>query len=144
MQKKATIKFGNLPVIEGLPTLIFQLFYNLLSNSLKFSKKDVPCIINITAYKLNNDEVVELGLTSSLNYYKIDVQDNGIGFDEEHADQIFDSFSRLHSKDRFEGTGLGLSLCKKIVIRHKGQIKAASLPDAGATFSIILPERQSQ
>jgi len=126
IQKKATISYSRLPVIEGAPVLLYQLFYNLINNSLKFSQKDIPCRISIIADK--DDDNVALTLT-----------DNGIGFDQEHAERIFETFSRLNAKDKYEGTGLGLSLCKKIVQRHGGHIEASGKKGEGAVFRIWLP-----
>jgi signal transduction histidine kinase len=125
-QKKATLSFSGLPSVEGAPVLLYQLFYNLINNSLKFSKSDTPCIITITAAIGTEDT-------------GIIVADNGIGFDQGQAESIFDTFTRLNTKDRYEGTGLGLSLCKKIVVRHGGEISASGKKGEGAVFRIRLP-----
>jgi signal transduction histidine kinase len=125
-QKKATLSYSGLPSVEGAPVLLYQLFYNLINNSLKFSKSDTPCTITITA---------AIGSTHT----EIIVSDNGIGFDQDHAERIFDTFTRLNTKDRYEGTGLGLSLCKKIVYRHGGEISASGKKGEGAVFRIRLP-----
>ena len=130
IQKKcATIRRSGLPKIEGSTVLIYQMFYNLINNSLKFSKTDVPPIINIHAHQDNG-------------FVNIQISDNGIGFDPRYSSKIFESFTRLNSKDDFEGTGLGLSLCKKIVQRHHGTIEASGEIDAGAMFNINLPLKQ--
>jgi hypothetical protein len=132
-QKQATIKNDVLPNIEGSEILIYQLFYNLINNSLKFSQPNVPPLISITCQvpdDKGNDAV------------KIIVSDNGIGFEQEYADHIFNSFTRLNSRDKFEGTGLGLALCKKIVERHKGTIQASGYVNRGASFTIAFPMRQ--
>jgi light-regulated signal transduction histidine kinase (bacteriophytochrome) len=110
-QTGAIISFQNLPVIEGAPVLIYQLLYNLVNNSLKFKSEGRIPRIDIRA------EILEFKENSFL---KLVIEDNGIGFEMEYADSIFNSFSRLNSKDRYEGTGLGLALCKKIVERHSG------------------------
>jgi PAS domain S-box-containing protein len=132
-QKKATIKKGPLPTVEGAPVLIYQLFYNLLNNALKFSQAGVPPVIYISGQVAGSPvhPMAEIGIA-----------DNGIGFDQQHADTIFETFSRLNSKDKFEGTGLGLSLCKKIVERHHGTIAAMGIKNKGAVFSITLPLKQ--
>ena len=125
-QKKATLSYSGLPSVEGAHVLLYQLFYNLINNSLKFSKSDTPCIITITANIGNS-------------HTGIIVSDNGIGFDQEQAERIFDTFTRLNTKDKYEGTGLGLSLCKKIVQRHGGEISASGKKGEGAVFQIRLP-----
>jgi signal transduction histidine kinase len=134
-QKKAIIKKTRLPIIEGAPVLIHQLFYNLLNNSLKFSQKDVPPVIYISN---------ELTQTGNEHLAVIGFADNGIGFDQQHAMTIFDTFARLNSKDKYEGTGLGLSLCKKIVERHHGTITAMGTKNRGAVFTIKLPLKQTE
>lgn len=130
-EKKGVVRCLDLPVVEGSPFLLYQLFYNLVSNSLKFSKPNVSPVIEITATKDLVNSLVE-----------ITIKDNGIGFPQQYAEEIFNTFSRLHPKHRFEGTGLGLSICKSIVEKHNGAIKAFGNENAGATFTIQLPERQ--
>ena len=134
VQKKASIRKGSLPVIEGAPVLIYQLFYNLMNNALKFSRPDIPPIIHISTAVVTGDDqpMVEIGIA-----------DNGIGFDQQYAKAIFDTFARLNSKDKFEGTGLGLALCKKIVERHHGTITALGTKNKGAAFTIRLPGKQT-
>lgn len=129
----AEIKYQDLPTIEGASVLLYQLFYNLINNSIKFAKVDAAPQIQITStLKIeNNRDVVVIVL-----------KDNGIGFPPEQATRIFETFSRLNSKDSYEGTGLGLSLCKKIVERHDGNITAIGTPNQGATFIITLPLKQ--
>lgn len=129
-QKNGIIEAGQLPVIYGNRFLIYQLFYNLLNNALKFSKADVPPHITIYA---------EPADAFSDSNVKVAICDNGIGFDPVHAEKIFDSFTRLNPKDKYEGTGLGLALCKKIVQRHQGSITAESERDKGAKFYLTLP-----
>lgn len=134
-QKSAIVKFDLLPVIEGANILLYQLFYNLINNSLKFSVSDRSPVISINAEKY---------MQGGKEYVKIQLADQGIGFDPEHAERIFNTFIRLNSKDRYEGTGLGLALCKKIVVRHNGSISASGAPGQGATFTILLPVVQDQ
>ncbi|MDR6560696.1 MULTISPECIES: ATP-binding protein [unclassified Arcicella] len=125
-----TIEYQNLPTLEGAMVLLYQLFYNLINNSIKFAKTGVPPHISISSEVDNQD------------FYRITVTDNGIGFKPDHSEQIFETFTRLNPKDDYEGTGLGLSLCKKIVERHGGNIIAIGSLDKGATFVITLPLKQ--
>jgi light-regulated signal transduction histidine kinase (bacteriophytochrome) len=134
LQKRATIVCSDLPLITGGRVLLHQLFYNLLNNSLKFSHPDRPPFIEIRSRRVKGAD----GDTDIIS-----VSDNGIGFDQEQSERIFETFTRLHSKDRFDGTGLGLALCKKIVERYKGNIKAFGKRDIGATFVIELPVPKS-
>jgi signal transduction histidine kinase len=134
-KNKANINVANLPVICAVPGLIRQLFFNLINNAIKFRQKDTPPEIHISAEKLNN-------FKSNINYYRISISDNGIGFDPTYADDIFVVFKRLHSYHEFQGSGVGLSICKKIVDKHNGFIKAISKPGEGSTFIIELPESQ--
>lgn len=129
-QKSAKIEAGKLPTIPGANVLIYQLFYNLLNNSLKFSMKDRISLISITSRQ------TKIGMR---DYAEITIEDNGIGFEQQSAGRIFDTFARLNSKDQFEGTGLGLALCKKIVERHKGKIEAEGVVNGGAKFVVTLP-----
>lgn len=131
-EKHAQVKTEPLPVIEGSTALLHQLFYNLINNSLKFSKEGIEPVISIKENKLVTEE----------NTIEIIVSDNGIGFNQDDANRIFQSFFRLHSKDRYEGTGLGLALCKRIVERHGGTIEAISSPGNGARFVIRMPKKQ--
>ena len=139
-QKGATVNHETLPTIEGIPFLMYQLFYNLVNNSLKFTRPEVKPVIDITVSEINADQLQHYGLNANKLHYEISLSDNGIGFRQENAELIFKTFSRLHSKDEFEGTGLGLSLCKAIVEKHQGVIVAYGRENAGATFKIILPK----
>jgi len=133
-EKKAILITDKLPRIEGATILIHQLFYNLMHNALKFSRPDNPprVIISCSTTMIKGTE-----------YVRISIRDNGIGFNPVFAEKIFNAFERLHSKDAFEGTGLGLSLCKKIVIRHQGIIEAIGNQDDGAEFIVTLPLKQT-
>jgi len=135
VQKKGVIRRGSLPTIEGAAVLIYQLFYNLLNNALKFSRPDVPPVVHISSLVTDHD---------GRKWVEIGIADNGIGFDQKYAATIFDTFARLNSKDKYEGTGLGLALCKKIVERHHGTITALGTKNNGAAFTIRLPERQTE
>jgi two-component system CheB/CheR fusion protein len=143
LEKNAFIRQDTLPVIEVIPIQISQLFYNLISNSLKFHRADIPLVINITSKMLTASEVLNFPeLNKELSYCEIIVEDNGIGFDEQYAEKIFLIFQRLHSLQEFPGTGIGLALCKKIVINHHGEIFATSQENVGASFHVVLPLTQ--
>ncbi|HEX8356919.1 MAG TPA: ATP-binding protein, partial [Segetibacter sp.] len=132
-QKDAVIEYDHLPTFQGSPILIYQLFYNLLTNSLKFTSPNTKPFITIKSETwLKNKELQG-------NSFKITVRDNGIGFRQDHAEKIFQTFARLNPKDKYEGTGLGLALCKKIVERHSGSISAKGEVGKGACFEIVLP-----
>jgi PAS domain S-box-containing protein len=130
----AEINFEELPTILGAPTLIYQLFFNLITNAIKFRRKEVAPRIAITWQLVDTPD-------NGGQFFKVELSDNGIGFEQAFADKIFESFARLHPKDTFEGTGLGLSLCRKIVERHHGRIDAVGQPGVGATFVIYLPKK---
>ena len=134
-QKNARIIRSSLPIVEGASILLYQLFYNLINNSLKFARTDELPVIRITCSTLQE---------GGQDYVEVEIADNGIGFEQEYAKRIFDTFTRLNAKDKFEGTGLGLALCKKIVERHHGSITATGIRDEGAVFTILLPLIQIQ
>lgn len=129
---EGTIKYRDLPTVEGSLVLLYQLFYNLINNSIKFARAGVAPQVTISS-KTDDAGITHITLT-----------DNGIGFDSQHAKRIFETFTRLNPKDEFEGTGLGLSLCKKIVERHGGTIVANGNPGNGSTFTITLPLKQKE
>ncbi len=135
----AVLEVEELPSVNINPKQFRQLFLNLISNSLKFAKKDVRPVITITTCMLTSREAEEMSLFNSNNYLKIIFHDNGIGFENLYSDKIFQMFQRLHGKVDYEGTGIGLAVCKKIVENHKGIISAAGLPGEGATFTIVIP-----
>jgi signal transduction histidine kinase len=116
-----------------------QLFTNLLGNALKYSKEDEIPIITISCAKITANTESLLRDRSLKKYYKISITDNGIGFEQQYSEKIFLLFNRLHGKTEYQGTGVGLAICKKIVENHKGYIFANSNPDQGATFTIYLP-----
>lgn len=119
-----------LPVVRGISIELYQLFYNLLSNALKFSRSDIQPRIEISS---------SISHENHSKYVVIKVTDNGIGFEDCYREKIFNSFTRLHPKDKYEGTGLGLSLSRKIVTRHGGTIEASSELNIGTTITIKLP-----
>ncbi len=141
-QKRASINFTKLLVIEAIPLHMNQLFYNLLSNALKFSRENVPPVITITSRLISQDEIKNLELKAQLAYCEITVKDNGIGFEQKYDQQIFLIFQRLNQRHQYDGTGIGLALCKKIVDNHYGKIRVESTVNEGSTFHIILPISQ--
>jgi signal transduction histidine kinase len=139
----AKINFADLPALWAIPSLMQQLFYNLISNAIKFRRSSTIPIVNIKAEKMRKSDLASYGKkVNGSDFYKISVTDNGIGFDEKYANDIFVVFKRLHSYQEFEGTGVGLSICKKIAEKHNGFIAALSKVDEGSTFLVGLPERQ--
>jgi PAS domain S-box-containing protein len=138
-EKGATIEVeGKMPVVEAEPLQMNQLFYNLISNALKFSKPDTPPHIRISS-TLEPEEGGRPGAGEPLLYHHIMVRDNGIGFEKEYGDQIFEIFKRLHSTQAYSGSGIGLAVCKKIVLNHKGRIYAESDGEHGTTIHVLLP-----
>lgn len=135
------IRIDNLPTIHIVPSLIRQLFYNLINNAIKFRKKDSKPVIQINAHKTNAKALVNSRkLNRGINYVTITIKDNGIGFDNKYCNDIFSAFKRLHSFHEYEGTGVGLAICKKIAEQHNGFITAHSKINEGATFIVALPE----
>lgn len=139
-QKQAVVHYNNLPIIDAIPIQMCQLFANLISNSLKYSKNGLSPVITISAQPVSEEERIlfQVGVTGSV-YYKIELQDNGIGFNPEYAEKIFNIFQRLHSKMEYAGTGIGLAMCKKIAQNHNGDIYALAQEKEGALFVILLP-----
>ena len=136
-QSGARIEVNERPIIESDPLQMRQLFQNLVGNALKFSSKGKPSVVRISS------ELVPPA-TDSREYCRITVQDNGIGFDTKYQHRIFSIFQRLHKRTEYDGTGIGLTICKMIVERHAGMIEAKSEPGMGATFIIELPCRQAE
>ncbi|WP_153798843.1 response regulator [Foetidibacter luteolus] len=136
------INVGRLPVLYVIPTLMRQLFYNLLSNAIKFRKKEGPLHINITSRQLTTPPGGQLNGNAHERFYSITVSDNGIGFHPSYADDIFVLFKRLHSYHEYNGSGVGLAICKKISEQHHGSLKAYGHPDEGAEFTLTLPGEQ--
>jgi signal transduction histidine kinase len=139
--KKAQVIVGDLPQLEVIPGLFRPLLSNLIGNALKYSKKEIPPVINIySEVSMNMDK--RDGAVNNLTttpFCRIYIRDNGIGFDQRYAEQIFDMFKRLHGNSEYEGTGIGLALCKRIVEKHNGYISALSKDSHGTTFIISLP-----
>ena len=134
-EKKAVVEVGELPSVEADPIHMTQLFQNLIGNAIKFQHEDASPHVKI--YSLPSEKN-----GPQKRMYRICVEDNGIGFDERHLDKIFSPFQRLHGKIKYQGVGMGLAICKKIVDRHGGKITAKSAVGKGTTFIIDLPERR--
>ena len=137
----AVVVVDSLPTIVGDASQLGQLFQNLLSNALKFRQSNVVPVIQIHAYLSTASQLpAAIKATRQANaYHRIDVTDNGIGFEEQYLTRIFQIFQRLHGKSTYAGTGIGLAICEKVVTNHGGAITASSRPGQGATFSVYLP-----
>lgn len=138
-QKNAIIESDILPEIQAIPLQMTQLFGNLISNALKYSRPDTAPHITIKTQDLSKSEIEDASLALDKNYIKIEIKDNGIGFSQQYAEQIFNIFQRLHGNDQFAGTGIGLAMCKKILQNHNGTISAVSQEGIGTTFTMIIP-----
>lgn len=134
-EKKAVISAGELPHVKGDPVQLRQLFQNLISNSLKYSKEEIPPVISLK-WALVKKEINGL----LLSFHEIEIKDNGIGFEQEEVERIFKVFQRLHGRSEYPGTGIGLAIVQKVVENHNGIISAESEPGKGATFRVYLPE----
>jgi signal transduction histidine kinase/energy-coupling factor transporter transmembrane protein EcfT len=139
LKEKAIINADTFPIIKAIPFQIQQLFANLISNSIKYKAIERTPEIMITYKKVKASEDPNIKKRKQVFYHKITFTDNGIGFDNAYADKIFILFNRLHNKDEYSGTGIGLSICKKIVENHKGFITAEGRTGIGATFTVYLP-----
>lgn len=137
--KKAEISASKLPVLNVIPFQIQQLFINLIANSLKYSKQRIAPVITINYEKIDAEEYPFLKNKIQKNYHRISITDNGLGFEQQYAEDIFLLFYRLFPKAELAGSGIGLSICKKIVENHNGFIIAESKPGIGSTFSFFLP-----
>lgn len=142
-ERNAKVRTENLPVVEGNKGQLRQVFYNLISNALKFTppKKD-PCVI--ISSKEIDPKMLGVSLINKEDYCRISVQDNGIGFDTRFATSIFNLFEKLNSKSTFEGSGIGLAIAKKIIDKHNGLIIAHSVPGEGSEFNIVLPYKHQR
>ncbi len=137
--KNAQIETSNLPILQVIPFQIQQLFVNLIGNSIKYSKSGRIPLIKIRCEKIATSDYSILKSDKYKSFYKITVSDNGLGFDQNSADKIFTLFHRLHLKTEYPGSGIGLSICKKIVENHGGIITAEGQLEIGALFHIFLP-----
>ncbi len=136
--KNGKVIVEKLPTLSVNPSLIKPLFHNLIGNALKYSKKDTTPVVKITS-EVSSQLNGKMNNGISPKYCRIYIQDNGIGFDQKYAEEIFGMFKRLHHNSEFQGTGIGLALCKKIVEQHNGYISARSKVNEGSTFIISLP-----
>lgn len=137
--KQALIEYKELPVIQGSFIQLQQLFINLIGNALKYSKPHVRPLVKIHVEKIPDSAIGIHSSNEAQDFWSISISDNGIGFDQDHASKIFEVFQRLHNKDEYAGTGIGLSICKKIVLAHKGFITASGTPGIGSVFIVYLP-----
>lgn len=133
-ESNGQVVVGELPVIQADLVQIRQLFQNLIGNAIKYHKPGIPPVVNIVS------ESEECEASIKRKCVKISIEDNGIGFEQEHAERIFQPFQRLVGRSEYEGTGIGLTICEKIVERHGGRIVAKSQPNQGSKFTIVLPE----
>ena len=139
-EKKVVINRQPLPVIDAIPIQMNQLFYNLISNAIKFAKDGIAPVITVTSKMLTIEEMAKFAnINPKYAYIEIGVKDNGIGFNQRYEKQLFLAFQRLHNQEKYEGAGIGLALCKNIVTNHHGEISATSKEDEGALFKVILP-----
>jgi PAS domain S-box-containing protein len=138
-KKNATIDLMVNHTISAIPGQIRQLFQNLLSNAIKFTKEGVNPVVEIKSEILRGSLLEIPELEQNRDYCRISIQDNGIGFDQQYADKIFELFQRLHTRNEYQGTGIGLAVCKKIVDKHNGLINVSSKQNHGTKFVIILP-----
>jgi light-regulated signal transduction histidine kinase (bacteriophytochrome) len=142
-ENDAKVLHDPLPVIPCVPLQINQLFTNLIVNSVKYKKREAAPLIQVTAsfVTLEESDFSDPPFAKTA-YWKITFADNGIGFEQQHANRIFELFQRLHSKTEYEGTGIGLAICKKVVQNHHGLIFAKGNPGVGAIFEIYLPSNR--
>lgn len=136
-ESQATIDVTELPSVNAISFQLHQLFLNLLRNSIKFSKDGVPCHISISFIKESAKNIQ--GFENDKDYYRIIIKDNGIGFNNDYSQAIFNVFKRLHTSKKYKGTGIGLAICKKIMENHGGAITASSEPGQGSTFNLYFP-----
>lgn len=136
------VEVSNLPTLVADPTQMRQLLQNLISNGLKFSKPGQSPVVKVQGLLIQSQSENTAGLPSAPELCQIRITDNGIGFDEKHLGRIFKIFQRLHGRNEYEGTGVGLAVCQKIAERHGGTITATSTPGQGATFIVTLPSKQ--
>lgn len=137
--KSAVIISEELPKVLAISFQMRQLFINIIGNALKYSKQEVLPQIKITCSVVKSKDLIDFK-PDSKEYYKITITDNGIGFKQEFAEKIFVLFQRLHKKENYSGTGIGLAICKKIVENHKGYISAESTPDISSSFHVYMPK----
>ncbi len=142
-EKNARIESVQLPMLNVIPFQIQQLLINLIGNSLKYSRADVQPLVSINCEKVVARDYPLLKTHPNRNYYKISIADNGLGFEQQYAENIFILFHRLHPVTEYKGTGIGLAICKKIVENHGGIISAEGTLGEGAVFTFLLPEQNA-
>ena len=140
--KHCTFQVSRLPTVDGIPFQMRQVFQNLLSNSIKFSRANNPCVINVDGERVS-EKTFDAPASPDGAYCRIVVRDNGIGFSNEFRGRIFEIFQRLRNRHTYEGTGIGLAIVKKVVERHDGIIDAAGKENEGAKFTIVIPVTHS-
>ena len=128
--------------LEVVPFQFRQLMYNLLSNAVKYSRSDVPPVVTIETEIITNAKTFDSSLINKKEYVKITITDNGIGFEEHFSKKIFEVFQRLHTKQEYVGTGIGLAIVKKIVKNHSGFISATGELNKGSVFTVIIPKEK--
>lgn len=138
-EKNGTLTISNMPVLEAIPFQIRQLFTNLISNAVKFAKEGTPLVITIKGSEVKGSAINLPNIDASQNYFHIVIKDNGIGFSQEYAARIFEVFQRLHGRNEYDGTGIGLAICMKIAENHRAVINATSHTGKGATFNLYFP-----
>jgi PAS domain S-box-containing protein len=142
-EKKAVIEAEPLPTLNVIRFQITQLFTNIVTNALKFSRPNVTPHLRITVKKIQGSEIQHPHTDALKTYHEICFADNGIGFEPEYRHKIFEVFQRLHGRSEYSGTGIGLAICKKIVDNHDGLITADSVPEKGSSFYIYLPVQEN-
>ncbi|RYY91680.1 MAG: hybrid sensor histidine kinase/response regulator, partial [Chitinophagaceae bacterium] len=142
-ERDAVVEVGTLPELEAVPGQLRQVLQNIISNALKFTRPGVAPHIRIKSDRISALEF-DAPLDEAGNFCRLTLSDNGIGFDEQYANKIFTIFQRLHSREKYDGTGIGLAITKKIVDRHNGIVTAHSKEGEGSTFVIVLPLRQER
>ncbi len=148
----AVVKVGRLPTIEADPTQMRQLLQNLIGNALKFQQPGAAPVIKVDAQLIQRDQIQEDAVLPNVpataqpddKFCVLTVEDNGIGFEEQYLEKVFTVFQRLHGRSEYEGTGVGLAVCRRITDRHGGLITAQSKPGEGSTFVVILPMQQPE
>ncbi len=138
-QLQGMVEVGKLPTIQADPLQMRQLIQNLIANALKYHREGVPPVVNISGHYAHGPENRKAGQSPTDEQCRVVVEDNGVGFDDKYAERIFGIFQRLYPRDVYEGTGIGLAICRRIAERHGGTIVAHGVPNQGSTFEVLLP-----
>jgi signal transduction histidine kinase len=138
-EQNVTITSKSLPELKLIPFQFQQLLENIIGNAIKYSKRDVPVQINISSRTVQGKNYLTQGAVADKSYHMLSISDNGIGFDQQYSQKIFELFQRLHNKNEYSGTGIGLAICKKIIQNHNGFITATGEQGKGATFNVFTP-----